>query len=44
MPAAELTRIQHDAIRNVVRLQEEIGLHLSPTANIIARSGSAIFC
>ncbi len=28
MPAAELTRIQHDAIRDVVRLQEEIGLRL----------------
>ena len=28
MPPAELTRIQHDAIRGVVRLQEEIGLKL----------------
>ena len=44
MPAAELTRIQHDAIRDVVRLQEEIGLRSSPTANITARSGSATFC
>src|SRR6202043_2337940 len=26
---AELTRIQHDAIRGVVRLQEEIGLKLA---------------
>jgi 5-methyltetrahydropteroyltriglutamate--homocysteine methyltransferase len=29
MPPAELTRIQHDAIRGVVRLQEEIGLKLA---------------
>src|ERR1700720_2800843 len=28
MPSAELTRIQHDAIRGVVRLQEEVGLRL----------------
>ena len=28
MPAAELARIQHDAIRDVVRLQERIGLRL----------------
>jgi 5-methyltetrahydropteroyltriglutamate--homocysteine methyltransferase len=29
IPPAELTRIQHDAIRAVVRLQEEIGLKLA---------------
>src|ERR1700730_13720335 len=29
IPPAELTRIQHDAIRGVVRLQEEIGLKLA---------------
>src|ERR1700686_3671374 len=29
IPAAELARIQHDAIRGVVRLQEEIGLKLA---------------
>src|SRR5580693_5923147 len=29
MPPAELTRIQHDAIRAVVRLQEDIGLKLA---------------
>src|ERR1700719_2607587 len=29
MPSAELTRIQHDAIRGVVRLQEEVGLKLA---------------
>src|ERR1700722_15860960 len=29
VPAAELARIQHDAIRGVVRLQEEIGLKLA---------------
>jgi len=28
LPAAELMRIQHDAIRGVVRLQEELGLRL----------------
>src|SRR5271154_5327435 len=28
IPAAELARIQHDAIRDVVRLQEDIGLKL----------------
>ena len=28
LPVAELTRIQHDAIRGVVRLQEELGLRL----------------
>jgi 5-methyltetrahydropteroyltriglutamate--homocysteine methyltransferase len=28
LPAAELQRIQHDAIRNVVKLQEDIGLKL----------------
>src|ERR1700686_3075788 len=29
IPTAELFRIQHDAIRGVVRLQEEIGLKLA---------------
>jgi len=29
LPPAELTRIQHDAIRSVVRLQEEVGLKLA---------------
>jgi 5-methyltetrahydropteroyltriglutamate--homocysteine methyltransferase len=29
MPPAELARIQHDAIRGVVRLQEELGLKLA---------------
>src|ERR1700688_2533976 len=29
IPAAELARIQHDAIRGVVRLQEDIGLKLA---------------
>ena len=29
MPPAELTRIQHEAIRGVVRLQEELGLKLA---------------
>ena len=29
MPPAELTRIQHEAIRGVVRLQEDIGLKLA---------------
>src|ERR1700726_2026985 len=29
LPPAELTRIQHDAIRGVVRLQEDIGLKLA---------------
>src|ERR1700690_488155 len=29
IPPAELTRIQHDAIRGVVRLQEEVGLKLA---------------
>jgi 5-methyltetrahydropteroyltriglutamate--homocysteine methyltransferase len=28
IPASELTRIQHDSIRDVVRLQEEIGLQV----------------
>ena len=28
LPAAELMRVQHDAIRGVVRLQEELGLRL----------------
>jgi 5-methyltetrahydropteroyltriglutamate--homocysteine methyltransferase len=29
LASAELTRIQHDAIRNVVRLQEDLGLRLA---------------
>ena len=41
---AELKRIQHAAIRDVVRLQGSSGSSSSPTANTTATPGTGISC
>ena len=44
MPVAELQRIQQAAIRDVVRMQEELGPSSSPTASSTSTPGTATSC